>query len=82
MIETYGEQEVNESLALLRVERFIVENATVTEVAGDSEDAVDEGDDLEEYDESMDINTGDDTEDNVDIEDAATEDSTDEVAEE
>lgn len=40
MIETYGEQEVNESLALLRVERFIVENATVTEVAGDSEDAV------------------------------------------
>lgn len=82
MIETYGEQEVNESLALLRVERFIVENATVTEVAGDSEDAVDEGDDLEEYDESKDINTGDDTEDNVDIEDAAAEDATDEVAEE
>ena len=82
MIETYGEQEVNESLALLRVERFIVENATVTEVAGDSEDAVDEGDDLEEYDESMDSDTGDDTEDNVDIEDAATEDATDEVAEE
>ena len=82
MIETYGEQEVNESLALLRVERFIVENATVTEVAGDSEDAVDEGYDLEEYDESMDSDTGDDTEDNVDIEDAATEDSTDEVAEE
>ena len=82
MIETYGEQEVNESLALLRVERFIVENATVTEVAGDSEDAVDEGDDLEEYDESKDINTGDDTEDNVDIEDAAAEDAIDEVAEE
>ena len=82
MIETYGEQEVNESLALLRVERFIVENATVTEVAGDSEDAVDEGDELEEYDESMDIDTGDDTEDNVDVEDAATEDATDEVAEE
>lgn len=82
MIETYGEQEVNESLALLRVERFIVENATVTEVAGDSEDAVDEGDDLEEYDKSMDIDTGDDTEDNVDIEDAAAEDATDEVAEE
>ena len=82
MIETYGEQEVNESLALLRVERFIVENATVTEVAGDSEDAVDEGYDLEEYDESKDIDTGDNTEDNVDIEDAATEDATDEVAEE
>ena len=82
MIETYGEQEVNESLALLRVERFIVDNANVTEVAGDSEDAVDEGDDLEEYDESKDINTGDDTEDNVDIEDAAAEDATDEVAEE
>ena len=82
MIETYGEQEVNESLALLRVERFIVDNANVTEVAGDDADAVDEGDDLEEYDESMDINTGDDTEDNVDTEDAAAEDATDEVAEE
>ena len=40
MIETYGEQEVNESLALLRVERFIVDNANVTEVAGDDADAV------------------------------------------
>lgn len=82
MIETYGEQEVNESLALLRVERFIVDNANVTEVAGDDADAVDEGYDLEEYDESMDIDTGDDTEDNVDTEDAAVEDATDEVAEE
>ena len=82
MIETYGEQEVNESLALLRVERFIVDNANVTEVAGDDADAVDEGYDLEEYDESMDIDTGDDTEDNVDTEDAAAEDTTDEVAEE
>ena len=77
MIETYGEQEVNESLALLRVERFIVDNANVTEVAGDDADAVDEGYDLEEYDESMDIDTGDDTEDNVDTEDAAAEDATD-----
>lgn len=82
MIETYGEQEVNESLALLCVERFIVDNANVTEVAGDDADAVDEGYDLEEYDESMDIDTGDDTEDNVDTEDAAAEDATDEVAEE
>lgn len=82
MIETYGEQEVNESLALLRVERFIVDNANVTEVAGDDADAVDEGYDLEEYDESMDIDTGDDTEDNVDTEDAAAEDARDEVAEE
>lgn len=82
MIETYGEQEVNESLALLRVERFIVDNANVTEVAGDDADAVDEGYDLEEYDESMDIDTGDDTEDNVDTEDAAAEDATDEVTEE
>lgn len=82
MIETYGEQEVNESLALLRVERFIVDNANVTEVAGDDADAVDEGYDLEEYDESMDIDTGDDTEDNVDTEDAAAEDATDEVDEE
>ena len=82
MIETYGEQEVNESLALLRVERFIVDNANVTEVAGDDADAVDEGYDLEEYDKSMDIDTGDDTEDHVDTEDAAAEDATDEVAEE
>lgn len=82
MIETYGEQEVNESLALLRVERFIVDNANVTEVAGDDADAIDEGYDLEEYDESMNIDTGDDTEDNVDTEDAAAEDATDEVAEE
>ena len=82
MIETYGEQEINESLALLRGERFIVDNAHVTEVAGDDADAVDDGYDLEEYDESMDIDTGDDTEDNVDTEDAAAEDATDEVAEE
>lgn len=46
------------------------------------EDAVDEGYDLEEYDKSMDSDTDDDTEDNVDIEDAAAEDVTDEVAEE
>lgn len=38
--ETYGEDEVNASLALLKVERFIVEQATVSEMSGDEDDAV------------------------------------------
>lgn len=37
LIDYYGEDEVNESLALLRVERYIVEQATVNEVTGDEE---------------------------------------------
>ena len=81
MIEVYGEQEVNESLALLRVERFIVDNATVTDVDAESEDVVNEGYDLEEYDESADSDTGDGTENTEDTEDTAAEDDTDEVAE-
>ena len=83
MIETYGEQEVNESLALLRVERFIVENATVTEVAGDDADAVDEGYDLKMEDGAeYTIEAGDDAEDKAAAEDTDTADDTDEVAEE
>ena len=74
---------MNESLALLRVERFIVDNATVTEVAGDSEDAVNEDYDLELEDgaeytvEAEDGAEGEDT-----AEDTDTADDTDEVAEE
>lgn len=34
LVEIYGQQEVNESLALLRVEKFIVDNATVDEKVG------------------------------------------------
>ena len=83
MIEIYGEQEVNESLALLRVERFIVDNATVTEVAGDGEDAVNEGYDLEledgaEY--TIEAEDGAEDEDGTEDTDAA--DDADEVAEE
>ena len=76
MTEAYGEQEVNESLALLRVEKFIVDNANVTEVAGDAEDAVNEDYDLEEDDGSMD--TADETDD---VEDTESTDG-DEAAEE
>lgn len=83
MIETYGEQEVNESLALLRVERFIVDNANVTEVAGDDADAVDEGYDLKMEDGAeYTIEAGDDAEDKAAAEDTDTADDTDEVAEE
>ena len=39
MVELYGQVEVNESLALLRVEKFIVDNADVTELAGSGENA-------------------------------------------
>lgn len=38
LTELYGEQEVNESLALLRVEKFIVDNATVNQMVGGGDD--------------------------------------------
>ena len=38
LTEFYGEQEVNESLALLRVEKFIVDNATVNQMVGGGDD--------------------------------------------
>lgn len=50
LIETYGEQEVNESLALLRVEHFIVDHAEVNEVSGD---AANEDYDMEFLDEVL-----------------------------
>ena len=60
LIEAYGEDEVNESLALLRVEKFIVDQSTINEKTGSAEDSIenedayseaeDTGSDLTEYD--------------------------------
>ena len=44
LIETYGEDEVNESLALLRVEKFIVDQSTVNEKTGSAEDSIENED--------------------------------------
>lgn len=44
LIEAYGEDEVNESLALLRVEKFIVEQSTVNEKTGSAEDPIENED--------------------------------------
>lgn len=73
LIETYGEDEVNESLALLRVEKFIVDQSTVNEKTGSAEDSIenedayteaeDTGSDLTEYDGSEE--TQDETEENM-----------------
>ena len=87
MIEMYGEQEVNESLALMRVEKFIVDNSNVTDVDG-AEDAVDEGYTLDLDDDSLefveDTEDTEDVEDTEDIEDTESTDNsedTDEAAE-
>lgn len=60
LTEMYGEDEVNESLALLRVEKFIVDQSTINEKTGSAEDSIenedaykdaeDTGSDLAEYD--------------------------------
>ena len=60
LTEAYGEDEVNESLALLRVEKFIVDQSTINEKTGSAEDSIenedayseaeDTGSDLTEYD--------------------------------
>ena len=73
LIETYGEDEVNESLALLRVEKFIVDQSTVNEKTGSAEDSIenedayteaeDTGSDLTEDDGSEE--TQDETEENM-----------------
>ena len=54
MVEIYGQQEVNESLALLRVEKFIVDNATIDEKVGG-------GDDLAENEDAVTENEAYDT---------------------
>ena len=73
LVAYYGEQEVNESLALLRVEKFIVDQSTVNEKTGSAEDSIenedayteaeDTGSDLTEYDGSEE--TQDETEENM-----------------
>ena len=47
LVAYYGEQEVNESLALMRVERFIVDNATVNETSATEADVANEDADPE-----------------------------------
>ena len=48
LIEWYGEDEVNESLALLRVEKFIVDQSTVNLVEDAGNDESEAQDDTEE----------------------------------
>lgn len=73
LVEAYGEDEVNESLALLRVEKFIVDQSTINEKTGSAEDSIenedaysdaeDTGSDLTEADGSDE--TLDDTEEDM-----------------
>ena len=48
MAELYGQQEVNESLALLRVEKFIVDNATIDQKVGGGDELAENEDALTE----------------------------------
>lgn len=50
LVEYYGQTAVNESLALLRVEKFIIDNAEINEKTGGSADAAENEDALEEDD--------------------------------
>ena len=75
LVAYYGEQEVNESLALMRVERFIVDNATVNETSATEADVANEDADPESEDTGVDA-----AEDN--IEDNASEEDSSDTAEE
>lgn len=84
MIELYGQQEVNESLALLRVEKFIVDNATIDEKVGSGDDLAENEDAITEdeaYDTGID---GEVSEDYVDAgsDEMALEETEDVVVEE
>ena len=57
LVADYGEQEVNESLALIRVERFIVENATVNETDAEDSEVANEDADSESEDTGIDADT-------------------------
>lgn len=70
LIETFGEQEVNESLALLLVEHYIVDNADVTEVI---DDAANEDYDIDLLDEEMELDYDEESEDAVSEDDTVTE---------
>lgn len=70
LVAYYGEQEVNESLALMRVERFIVDNATVNETSATEADVANEDADPESEDTGVDA-AEDTTEDNESEEDSS-----------
>lgn len=72
MVEIYGQQEVNESLALLRVEKFIVDNATIDEKVGGGDELA-ENEDAVTEDEAYD--TGMEGEESGDYADAGTDDT-------
>lgn len=62
LVEIYGQQEVNESLALRRVEKFIVDNAVIDEKVGGGDDLAENEDvltDEEFYDTGAEEDTGD-----------------------
>lgn len=67
LVEYYGQQEVDESLALLRVQKFIVDQATVEEKTGSQEDLI--------------ANEDADTEDGETLEETSEDDSTDDTTE-
>lgn len=78
LVADYGEQEVNESLALMRVERFIVDNSTVNETSatdGDvaNEDADPESEDTGIEEEELSEDSEEDDTDSEESEDAASE---------
>ena len=89
LVEHYGQHDVDESLALLRVQKFIVDQATVEEKTGSDDDLIanedtdtdeDSDADMEIVDESLEEDTGDEaTED--ESEDAESEDNTDDAVE-
>ena len=76
LIEWYGEDEVNESLALLRVEKFIVDQSTVNEKTGSPEDSI-ENEDAQDTGEDLVEDAGnDESEAQDDTEEDMTEDNT------
>ena len=81
LIEWYGEDEVNESLALLRVEKFIVDQATVNEKTGSPEDSIENEDaytdaeDIEWTEDTEGDEAQSDTEDSVDTSEEQSEDT-------
>ena len=89
LVEYYGQQDVDESLALLRVQKFIVDQATVEEKTGSDDDLIanedtdtdeDSDADMEIVDESLEEDTGDETTED-ESEDAESEDNTDDAVE-
>ena len=89
LVEYYGQNDVDESLALLRVQKFIVDQATVEEKTGSDDDLIanedtdtdeDSDADMEIVDESLEEDTGDETTED-ESEDAESEDNTDDAVE-